>query len=333
MRSLTVQLFLSHFTSRGSGAAALSRDLAQELHLLANDHVDDSTRYIDELLDLLSQNELLNLGLSERKLTRRRLISILGQPDLPTHLAVDLNAHDDERLLAERFVKLGPCLVRKRVGVSEQLPRLLSDVRRHRREEQHEGARRLPGELFERREVVGEDHQAGDGGVEGEGVDVGGDLANRLVHQPLRLFTHLGLQTGSDSGSEGMDAVLEAYHAGDLLRLPRLDRFQRAHEHLVEAHRVGAVEVDDVVGVDDVAARLGHLLAIAAQYHPLVDQLLERLGGRHQIKRVEHLVPEARVEQVQHGVLGAADVQVDRQPRLLRLRRPGRLRVGGVSKA
>ena len=42
---------------------------------------------------------------------------------------------------------------------------------------------------------------------------------------------------------------------------------------------------------------------------------------------VEHLVPEARVEQVQHGVLDAADVEVDRHPVALRLRRTTARRV------
>ena len=74
--------------------------------------------------------------------------------------------------------------------------------------------------------------------------------------------------------------------------------------------------VDDVVGIDDVAAALRHLLVVLAEDHALVHELLERLGGADDAAVVEHLVPEARVEQVQHGVLGAADVQVDRHPGL-----------------
>merc|ERR1719258_789368 len=56
-----------------------------------------------------------------------------------------------------------------------------------------------------------------------------------------------------------------------------------AHEHLVQAHRVGAVLVDDVVGVDDVAAALAHLLAVLAQDHALVHELGEGLGALHQL--------------------------------------------------
>ena len=52
----------------------------------------------------------------------------------------------------------------------------------------------------------------------------------------------------------GVQPVPEAPHAMDLGCLPGLDRFQRAHEHLVEAKHIGAVRADDVIGVDDVAA-------------------------------------------------------------------------------
>ena len=58
-----------------------------------------------------------------------------------------------------------------------------------------------------------------------------------------------------------------------------------------------------------------------AEDHALVHQLLERLLRRHDADVVQHLVPEPRIQQVQHRMLGAADVQVDRQPFLLHLLR------------
>ena len=51
-----------------------------------------------------------------------------------------------------------------------------------------------------------------------------------------------------------------------------------------------------------------------AQDHALIHEPLERLGTTHVAAVVEHLVPEPRVEQVQHGVLRAAHVQIDRHP-------------------
>ena len=70
------------------------------------------------------------------------------------------------------------------------------------------------------------------------------------------------------------DAGEEAVNAFDALRAPGLHLFQRAHEHFVKPQRIGAVLRDDVVRVDHVAARLGHLLPVLAEDQALVDQLL-----------------------------------------------------------
>jgi hypothetical protein len=45
----------------------------------------------------------------------------------------------------------------------------------------------------------------------------------------------------------------------------------------------------------------------------------ERLGLRHDAEVEQHLVPEAGVEQVEHGVLGAADVEIGHAPIFQRL--------------
>ena len=74
-----------------------------------------------------------------------------------------------------------------------------------------------------------------------------------------------------------------------------------------------AVLPRDLVHRDEDAARV---LVREAEDHALVDELLERLRRRDEPKVEEHLVPEARVEQVQHRMFRAADVEVDRQPLL-----------------
>jgi hypothetical protein len=68
------------------------------------------------------------------------------------------------------------------------------------------------------------------------------------------------------------------------------------------------VLLHNVVGVNDVSTALGHFLAVAAENHSLVHQLHEGLGVVHDADVVQHLVPEACVQQVQHGVLLSADV-------------------------
>jgi chaperonin cofactor prefoldin len=63
----------------------------------------------------------------------------------------------------------------------------------------------------------------------------------------------------------------------------------------------------------DVALALAHLRALADD-EPVGAEAGERLVEREQPRVVQHHRHEARVEQVQHRVLVAADVAVHRQP-------------------
>ena len=135
----------------------------------------------------------------------------------------------------------------------------------------------------------------------------------------------------------------EAEHADDVARLPRPGRVERPRRHQVQAQRVGAVGVVDLLGRHGVLEALAHLAPVAGDRTALVgrvavvvdddvvgrhvDAALVLVGGgehvalveqpgvrlrRRQVAEVEqHLVPEAGVQQVQHGVLDAADVEVD----------------------
>ena len=82
-----------------------------------------------------------------------------------------------------------------------------------------------------------------------------------------------------------------------------------------EPECVGAVVLDDLAGRDQVALRLRHLRAVEPD-HPLREQPLERLAQvlRGDAEIGQRLGEEPRVHEVQHGVLGAADVLVDRHP-------------------
>ena len=105
-------------------------------------------------------------------------------------------------------------------------------------------------------------------------------------------------------------------HATDPGRAPRPALVPRAHEHQEQPDRVRAVAGDEVVGVDGVAARLRHPLAVEAQDLALVEQPLERLVLLDQADVAHHLRPLAGVQQVHDRVLGAARVLVDRGPRV-----------------
>ena len=65
--------------------------------------------------------------------------------------------------------------------------------------------------------------------------------------------------------------------------IPRLDRLQRPHEHLVQAHAVRAVLADDIVGIDHILQRLGHL-------GRELDELLAGLGVESAFGALFHLL-------------------------------------------
>ena len=95
---------------------------------------------------------------------------------------------------------------------------------------------------------------------------------------------------------------------------PRAALVPGAHEHQVQPDRVGAVARDQRVGVLDVAAALAHPLAVGAQDLALVEQPVERLALVHQPQVAHRLGEEPAVQQVHHGVLGAARVLVHGGP-------------------
>ena len=83
-----------------------------------------------------------------------------------------------------------------------------------------------------------------------------------LLEFGLALLVH-------EQAPHAAEKAIDAFHA---LGAPGLHHLQRAHEHLVEPERVGAVLDQDIVGVNDVAARLGHLLAVFAEDQALVNE-------------------------------------------------------------
>ena len=111
-----------------------------------------------------------------------------------------------------------------------------------------------------------------------------------------------------DQPPDAREKTRDAFHA---FHAPRLHLFERPHEHLVTTERVRAVDFDHVERIDHVAPALRHFAVVLAEDHPLVDQALERLGLRDVAEIEEHLVPEPRVEEMQHRVLDAADVEID----------------------
>ena len=202
--------------------------------------------------------------------------------------------------------------------VAQRAPDFFGDVRGHRREHQDEG---LDGEAahllgLELRQVVQLIHHRCERSIEAQALDVIGHQLNRFVRALQRFFGGIaGWASGVDVAPQHHPhARDESESAGDAAFVP-VGRFvEGAHEELPEPQRVGAVLVDHRVGRDDVALALRHPLAVRGPHDALVAERGERFVESDQLLVEHHLGPHPRVQQMHHGVLGAADVEVDRQP-------------------
>ena len=76
----------------------------------------------------------------------------------------------------------------------------------------------------------------------------------------------------------------------------------------------------NVIRIYNVASGFGHFFIVFPQNHSLVEQSLERLLRRYNTTVIQHLVPESCIQQMQNGMLGSTDIQIDRQPVLQQLR-------------
>ena len=234
--------------------------------------------------------------------------------------------------------------------MAEALPQLLRDVRRDRRDHQHQGLDGGARHAVQAGQVVVVRDELRDRRVRPHVLHLDAHVGDRAVQGAQRRDLRLVVGRGDGAGLLVHDvapqALQEPLRADDGTRLPRARQVQRAHRHLVDAERVGAVLLVHLVGRDDVLQRLAHLAVLAlhdlavpgvhrlavrpgllghlGRGHvlppvvdervgldvPLVEQLAERLERGHVPQVEQDLVPEPRVQQVQHGVLDAADVQV-----------------------
>src|SRR5437899_9731529 len=112
------------------------------------------------------------------------------------------------------------------------------------------------------------------------------------------------------SDEEAIDASeksLDAFNAGIL---PVEIAIRGRSEEAVQACCVGSVARDHLVGRNDIAQVLRHLPAFF-DHHALGEEALDWLVVGDHAKVTHELRPEARVDQVQNGVLDAANVLID----------------------
>ena len=121
---------------------------------------------------------------------------------------------------------------------------------------------------------------------------------------------HVGMIWLRIAHNEPVHASQESLNAFNPRILPVEIAIGRRGEQAVQARGVGAVARDHLVGRDHVAQALRHLRAVF-DHHALREQALDGLVVGDQAQVAHELGPEARIDQVQNGVLDAADVLVD----------------------
>ncbi len=95
-------------------------------------------------------------------------------------------------------------------------------------------------------------------------------------------------------------------------------QLRRAYKQFIQTQRITAVVSDQIVRRYDVALGFAHLNAVFPGNHPLVKQLDKRLVKIERADIVQKLCIESGIEQMQHRMLHAADIHIDRKE-LIRL--------------
>ena len=150
--------------------------------------------------------------------------------------------------------------------------------------------------------------------------DVVRDASDRHVGQPVEVPVRRrhGRRQGRARRRQAVpnpvheppETMQETAHAFDAGVAPIEIALGGRGEQTEEPRRVGAVPRDQVVGLDDVAARFAHRGAVLDD-HALGEEVAEGLVEREEAEIAQDFREEARVEEMQHRVFDAADVLVD----------------------
>src|SRR5579884_466440 len=147
------------------------------------------------------------------------------------------------------------------------------------------------------------------------------EVLSNLADGLMQLAQHLAV--GRSVRSDRLRAILaryepehaaqEAVHAFDPGVVPIEIFLRRRGEERKQASRVGAVLIDDGLRIDYISLVLGHFGAFTDD-HALREQALHRFAVLDQPQIPHDLSEKAGIDQMQNGVLDAADVLVDRKP-------------------
>ena len=152
------------------------------------------------------------------------------------------------------------------------------------------------------------------------------ELHRDLVERGL-VKGHVGVAGLDELPDDTPGALNEAVSALDGLGIPIEVLLGRGDKQDRQTHGVGAVGLDDRARGHDVALGLGHGVAVLVLDHALAQQVGEGLVNTQQTQVAQCLGKEAAVEQVQNGVLDAANVVIDGHPTVGSLAGEGQLGV------
>ena len=107
-------------------------------------------------------------------------------------------------------------------------------------------------------------HEGRDRGVVAEFLNIFGYFLDELMHALEIFFRGLDIVNyqfffTSALPEETPELLEEAVTTVNTIGVPRLAGFNRPEEHLIEAQRISAIVLDDIVGIDHVVHALRHL--------------------------------------------------------------------------
>ena len=186
-------------------------------------------------------------------------------------------------------------------------------MRGHRAQEKQQRFELIPCDAALQVQIIDQAHHRRDGRVELHALIIFRHLFDGAVD--------IDLQVLADPFSLIVQHLLKTPHTVEktpapagAIDAPRNGLVKSAHKHFVHAEGIGPDLIDHVVGVDDVAARFAHLLAVFAQDHAMAGTALIWFRRFHHAYIMQEQVPEAAVQQMERGMLHAAVIPVHRHP-------------------
>ena len=182
--------------------------------------------------------------------------------DVEARLAIEEHSVFHYTLLEVFFVPFGPLSIANCTLLTQLVPEFLGDVRCKRREQHHQVAVHALGFAFHIFKLIGANHERCHTGVVGELLNVLRHLLDEGVYrlQSCRTGFLVNEMHSVAIEEESPQALEEAAHTTNVVRIPRLAGLHWSQEHLIEAEGVGTMSLHYVIGVHHVIHRLRHLL-------------------------------------------------------------------------